>query len=292
MVLPRKILILLHARDVKAERRPYVVWSLAEVWRRAGVEVEVVRGVERFVDADVAISHIALTVVPEEYRRYLRRYPVAVNGGAVDASKAVVSQHLVRAGDGYQGPVIVKTNLNYGGLREEELLDGVPVWQRIWRRVRRLRPLPAGNAWATVRTLDPSSYPVFGSLAEVPPAIFANPALVVEKFLPEREGELYALRSCVFFGDRHLNVRTLSPEPVVKATSARREEIAPHPEVFSGRARLALDYGKLDYVVRDGAAVLFDANRNPAFGSGGSREFQQRAATHLAAGLGALWPAR
>jgi hypothetical protein len=295
MRLPRKIVILIHERDVKASRRPYVIWGVKEIWERQGIEVEVVRGVDRRVDADLAISHVALTIVPEEYRAYLARYPVVLNRGAWDMSKRRISANLVRPGEGYEGPVIVKTDRNYGGRREEEFFANVSwdVGRRfasLWRRLAWGRTRREAQAWRTVGFLDPDTYPIYDSPREVPPAVFENPALVVERFLPEREGDLYALRACAFLGDRHVSLRLLSPHPVVKASSKARTEVPPHPGVFAVRERLGLDFGKIDYVVRDGEMVLFDANRNPGFGKGGAGDFRQHVAEHLAGGLAALLP--
>ena len=39
------------------------------------------------------------------------------------------------------------------------------------------------------------------------------------------------------------------------------EEVDPHPEIVQMRKRLNFDYGKFDYVVHNGRAVLFDANK-------------------------------
>lgn len=290
---PRRIVILTHARDANAPRRPFIIWGVKEAWERAGIEVVVARGVDRFVEGDVAVAHVSLTVMPEAYRRHLARYPLAVNGAVVDVSKRRVSRNLVRQGDGWDGPVIVKTDRNYGGLREAEFAGTSP-WQRsaawahaAWRRVAWDRARREAERWRTVACLDPATYPVFASAADVSPAVFENPALVVERLLTEREGDLYVLRSCAFFGDRHVSVRLLSQVPVVKASTVAREEIAPHDEVFEVRRRLGLDFGKIDYVVHDGRAVVFDANRTPTFGAGGDG-FRARASGRLAEGLSAL----
>jgi hypothetical protein len=293
MRTPRRLVVVTHARDTRARRRPFVIWGVREVWERVGIEVMVAPGVDRFVDADVAVAHVSLTVMPEAYRYHLARYPVAVNGAATDVSKRRVSQCLVLPGDGYDGPVIVKTDRNFGGLREAEFAPA-PCWgrpaawaRRAWRRMAWDRARREAEWWRTTVCLDPASYPVFPSLAEMPSTVFENPALVVERFLPEREGDLYALRSCAFLGDRYVNVRLLSPAPVVKASTVAREEVPPHEEVFEVRRRLGLDFGKIDYVVRDGRAVVFDANRTPAFGAGGAA-FRARVSTVLAEGLASL----
>jgi hypothetical protein len=282
--------VLFHERDRHADVVKYVVWPMAEAWRRDGVEVAVVRGLDRFVDADLAICHVDLTVVPEEYRRALARYPRVVNGAVDDISKSrVAASTLVRRGDGWDGPVIVKTDANCGGLPEERILGRDPRGGLAARTLRRLLPgrAPAAEDWRRRWRLPTESYPVFDSVADVPEGVFDNPALVVQRFLPEREDGLYALRLYVFLGDREHSSRVLSHAPVVKSrVMIRRTDVPLHPGARAARERLGMDYGKIDYVVRDGEAVVFDANRTPAFSMGG--ETLARVASTLAPGLAAF----
>jgi hypothetical protein len=57
----------------------------------------------------------------------------------------------------------------------------------------------------------------------------------------------------------------LVPHPIVTAATCRAiEPVAPHPEIEARRQALGLDYGKLDYVVRDGEAILLDVNKTTA----------------------------
>jgi hypothetical protein len=127
---------------------------------------------------------------------------------------------------------------------------------------------------------------VFPSLAEVPEGVLENPALVVERFLPEREGDLYALRTHTRLGDRHRSRRVLAAEPVVKANrTVRREEIEPNPEVVAAADRLGLDYGKVDYVVHEGRVVVLDANRTPTYGPRLDEAARKASAEALAPGL-------
>ena len=128
---------------------------------------------------------------------------------------------------------------------------------------------------------------MFEGSKHVPEGAFDNPALVVQRFLPEREDGLYALRLYVFLGDREVSSRVLSHAPVVKSRDMiRRTDVPLHPGARAARERLGMDYGKIDYVVRDGEAVVFDANRTPAFSMGG--ETLARVASTLAPGLAAF----
>jgi hypothetical protein len=111
-----------------------------------------------------------------------------------------------------------------------------------------------------VRTWE--DYSVFDRLADVPDRLWANEDLVVEKFLPEVENGLYHLRMFQFLGDRWTCTRLASRERVIKANSSVSvERIEPHDDVVAWREELDIDYGKLDYVVHDGEAVLLDANK-------------------------------
>jgi hypothetical protein len=280
----RRIELLFHARDRKAARRPYQLFAVAEAWRRAGHDVVVRRGVEGPVDADVVVNHVDLTVTPPEYVERLARFPVAINGRAVDLSKRRLSRHIVRFGDRWTGPVVVKTDRNYGGRREEEILSNrlARWWRSVAEKVKR-------PTWRTRRSLPTDDYAVFPSPDAVPPEVYGNDALVVERFLPEREGDLYALRTLLVLGDRTICRRVLSPQPIVKAARVvRREEVEPHPDALAAAARIGLDHGKLDYVVREEGVVVFDANRTPAFGPRIAPDARDRIAAHLAEGLESL----
>ena len=284
--LPRRVLILLHARDSNAERRAYQIWGLADIWRSWGIEVVVGRGTDRFVEADVVVNHVDLTVVPEPYVRHMARYPVAINGRCTDTSKRLVSRNLVRPGDGWDGPVIVKTDRNFGGELERLVLQSRA--GRLWDDLRvRLSRRP----WRVRRWLSTREYAVFESTAAVPEDVWSNPHFVVERFLPEREGGLYALRTLTLFGDRWICRRRVSASPVIKSGSAiRSEEVEPHPEVFEAARRLALDRGKVDYVVHGGRAVVLDANRTNTMGRTMTPQRVRETMERLAPGLRSFWP--
>jgi len=280
--------ILLHARDRAAESRPYQIWGIADIWRSWGIEVVVQRGIGRFVEADLIVNHVDLTAVPVPYVRYMEHYPVAINGRCTDISKRLVSRHLVGAGDGWAGPVIVKTDRNYGGELERLVLQG-----RVARAWDDLRMRLSRHPWRIRRCLSPHRYAVLGSVSAVPQDVWHNPHLVVERFLPEREGNLYALRTVTLFGDRWLSRRTTSASPVVKSGNAiRLEEVEPHPDVFAAARRLGLDRGKIDYVLHSGRAVVLDANRTNTMGRAMTPQRARETFENLAPGLRSYWPPR
>jgi hypothetical protein len=259
----RRIAIIVHQYD-DFERSNYSIHPIANVWREQGVEVVCVDGAGTAVDADVAIAHVDLTVTPPEYQAVFDRYPVVLNRRVTDITKRRISRLIVQPGDGYDGPVLIKTNNNCGGNRENRLVRH----QSYWRS--RLVNIGSRLSWAWRTRLG--EYPIFDSPALVPAAVWRNQHLVVERFLPERHGDLYALRVWMFLGDRELNTIVYSPEPIVKGRSVIRREPAPEvpDELRRLRAELGFDYGKFDYTIIDGRPILYDINRTPAEAPTGS----------------------
>jgi hypothetical protein len=265
----KKIAILLHENDPcrRHGNRSSLIWHLCAVWQQQEIEVEVVNGVGRHVDADLLFSHLTLSQVPDRYAEFRSRYPVVVNGGVHDITKRYFSTNLVQPGDGYTGPVIIKTNRNYGGLNEYQLGQEALAGRRfafLRSSLNKIINRSSRRFLRLARTLDVNHYPVYSTVASVPPGVFKNEALVVEKFLPERDGELYCLRVYVFLGDRHINFRVKSSEPIVKRNSiVSREEVPVPEEIVAARRRLNFDYGKFDYVINEGRVVLLDTNSTP-----------------------------
>lgn len=203
-----RIAIITHEREEFAAR-PYLLRVLADAWRAAGHAVEILRGADRHIEADLAFLHLDLTVVPEPYLALARRYPATVNGHVGDISKRAFSAHLVALGDGYGGPVIVKTDRNYGGRPELELARASDGLGRFGARMRRLLPARLGGAF------DPERYPIYPSAAGVPAWVWRDGRLVVQRFLPERRGERYCLRRWNFLGDRHIHDLSVAHGPFV-----------------------------------------------------------------------------
>jgi hypothetical protein len=268
------ILLLVHPDD-HFVGRGFMVQGILEEWARAGHRVRIQQGTEGAPPADVAMLHVDLSVVPAPYLELLARYPVTINAGTGDIRKRRFSEHLVTLGDGYEGPVLVKTDLNAGGL---------PEWRHQQLEIQRgRRPERSARVIA-------GRYPIFASPAEVPPGVWEEPELVVEKFLPERDERGYYLRTWVFFGDRERCNRVLGQDPIVKAADVIERVPVPVPEALRAwRARLGFDYGKFDFVVRDGEPVLFDVNRTPATAPNLAAALQAGMA-HLAGGLAAFLP--
>jgi hypothetical protein len=215
---------------------------LAEIWRKAGHRVIVVCGLDDLPRADLAFLHVDLSVVPEAYLEAGRRYPRAVNGRARDIRKRVVSRNLVGRDSGWTGPVVVKSDLNYGG---------IPEWH-IEHAGRPDAELPANL----------TTYSFCRNIASVPAPVWDDPRLVVERFLPERDARGFCVRTWTFLGDRGVCRRSRGAEPFVKSLNSADRDDVPVPDfIRSERERLGIDYGTLDFAMHKGEPVLFDANK-------------------------------
>lgn len=240
-------------------RTPYFLHPLIEAWQRFGWEVLPCTGVRQLPEADVAILHVDLTRLPESFQELSRRYPAVVNLRAVDISKRRISHQLVGPDDDYAGPVIVKTDDNSGGVGERAVRYRTPLLGRLRRMLDQRRH------WTRTGIMKSSHYPVYPSMRDVPPEVWGNPLLVVERFIGERHGENYALRQWVFLGDREISRISFSASPVVKAKNILSSDALDSVPVSLRALRedLGFDYGKFDYVMHEGRAVLLDANRTP-----------------------------
>lgn len=257
MVSNLRIAIITHEIDEFQESN-YLLRHLSRIWEQDGIKTVVVKGVnQELPDADLAILHTDITAVGEDYIRIFNHYPLIINGAVTDISKTVFSDLIVAKSDAYTGKVIVKTNANFGGMRERQKKFAEGDWQstieiqRPWRRVE----------WM-------EEYPVFDSTSAVPSGVWRNDKLVVEKFLPEQnsQGE-YLLKIWVFFGDQDIYYQCVSPDPVIKSHNLIRREFLDVNDVPESirevRANMGFDYGKFDFAMHQGKPVLYDVNRTP-----------------------------
>jgi len=255
----KRIVVLFHSGNRATYVTSYIVDHLARCWREDGHEVVYLFGTKTYVPADIVLLHVDLSVVPDEYLAFASRYPIVLNGQIRDIRKSVVSTQLVGPHQSWTGPVIVKSNFNYGGAPEQLLTPGwltkhSSAWRMARQVVDRLTSREAFTDW--------TKYRVYDSVKAVPSSFFKRSDLVVERFLPERENNLFHLRMFQVLGDRWTCMRIASPHPVFKASmSVSSEEVEPHSEVYTWRKQFKLDYGKLDYLVHEGHPVLIDVNK-------------------------------
>ena len=254
------ILVLFHENATRLSIQSSGVYSMANSWRRQGCRVTFQFGPKDRVPADLIFVHVDLSVVPEEYLDYASGYPRAVNGDVRDIRKSTVSEQLIKETSNWPGPVIVKTDLNHGGHPEFLLGDGSGSFTGILSR--KIRSMVSRNRQIATRT-----YRVHQNRHQVPKAVWNRPDLVVERFCPELNDGRYHVRMYRFLGTCGTCRRASSTHPIVKSqTTEGFEYVEPDPKVFHWKDKFKLDYGKLDYVVHRGEAVLIDVNKTPGIG--------------------------
>jgi hypothetical protein len=242
-------IVILEHRLQRHVQLPYLVYQLASRWKAAGHAVSIHYGTDDPPPADLAILNVDLTVVPAAYLALANRYPHSINGGVADISKRAFSAQLLSRDSAWAGPVIVKTDANYGGRGEQGL-----------RVIAQRRSIPCDIPAAPIV----GDYPVYSAAREVPDAVWSKRDFVVEKFLPEQDERGYYIRHWIFFGEAGRNTRCRALSPIIKSADiVEREELPVPDEVRAWRDRMGFDLGKFDYVVRDGQPVLIDINRTP-----------------------------
>jgi hypothetical protein len=238
--------------------------ALSKAWQDRGLQVLCQYGIKQHPNADLLIPQIDLTHTPPEYFEYICSYSNVANRNIVDISKRRISEHLLCGDEDYHGPVIVKTDNNFGGLPEYTRNE---FWHlllsRFMERMISLAEFAFKQHLAWRRVLR--KYLIYNSLAEVPSGVFKNQALVVERFLPEREGDLYFMRHYLFLGDHTRNIRIAGSTPILKSSNSLLvDEGLPVPEqVVRLRRQMGMDYGKIDYIIHNGQVVILDVNRTP-----------------------------
>lgn len=247
----------------------YVIKHISDVWREKGFCVSFVQNPTAQLEADLAVLHVDLSVIPDEYLNFIYRFPVVINGSVRDISKRTISSHIIEHSSRFTGAVIVKTNLNCGGIPEMDLRVKTSPLFRLIHPVRRRFP------WSLRSCLNTMDYRVFESVDQVPWPVWHNPNLIVEKFIPEMNNGLYCLRTWLFLGDKETNSICYSEEPVIKSANIIRREVTSEipDELRQLRKDLDFDYGKFDYAIADGRVVLYDANRTPTFGNFNKEKF-------------------
>ena len=123
--------------------------------------------------------------------------------------------------------------------------------------------------WRCRRTLDPLNYPILERKEDVPAGVWENENLMVERFVPEREGDLFYIRYWIFLGNQGWARRFGSRRPVAKfGTRVTDEETVSVPrELIELRDCMGLDYGRFDYVQHGNRVMVFDVNKTLGAGN-------------------------
>ena len=232
-------------RDGKGYNCPYLIGRMVFELIRRGHDVEIVHGPNaKNNDPDLAILHVDLTHVPEDYLAYAAGFRNCLNRNVANISKTRISGALLAGRPDWNGPVIVKSNLNCHAGGESA------------KNARRKGSAPE------VREFP--EYAVYDSIRDVPKDLRNDASLAIDCFMPEREGDMYAIRHWVFCGDQgHCN-RFISPEMIIKGGNVLRKEPCAVPDKLHDlRKAMGFDYGKFDFVMHGDDVFLLDANKTP-----------------------------
>jgi hypothetical protein len=260
-----RIAIINHINQADSMIVSYLIGLLAEKWREDGHDVDFVVQPKRPFSADLVLLHVDLSVVPNKYIKIAQRFPIVLNGSVLDIRKSTVSKNLLTADSDYEGPVIVKTDLNAGG-NPEHFYECFPFkerrplrrwWNAVCRAVSGVSaPQPPGK-----------DYRLFNNIKQVPIDLARNSRYVIEKFLPEVRDGLYYIRRCHILGDRSITQRMGTPSPIGGGFAPFFEWIETNRQVLEVARGFGLDYGAIDYTEVDGCVNIFDINKTIGLGA-------------------------
>jgi hypothetical protein len=249
------VTLIVHELEKRSYRRwlrgtkpaaPLVVALLHELQRRGSARRIRVASASDQRRSDAAILHVTATVVPPEYLEFAAGFERCVNAAVADISKRTLDSSV---NSGWDGPVIVKSNLNARGYQEANL-------------DRRARDRGTSEPFGGMTHL--SEYRVYDRLGEVPPDLRDDPRLAVQRFAPERDEGSYAIRHWVFCGTQGYCKRFISNEPIIKGSNViRADQVSVPDSVRRLRQERGFDYGKFDFVVHEDQVLVFDVNRTP-----------------------------
>ncbi|MDX6767022.1 MAG: hypothetical protein SFU85_09540 [Candidatus Methylacidiphilales bacterium] len=250
-----RLVIIHHDRHDPRQIEEYYIHAMAAKWVERGIDVCHVAGTRHLPPGDLALVHVDLSVVPERFLRAAARYPVVLNGKIRDIRKTSLPgrNHVLASPTDLDGPVMVKTNLNNAGVPESN------AYRKGGAR------LPLLEHWALFqghrlgRTL---AYRIYDSPRAVPRHLWKNRDFVVERFLQEKENDTFVVRTAYFLGTVQAGFKLIGPDPVLRWHQKLVEETcAIDPEVIAYRDRIHLDYGTIDYILREGKPVILDVNK-------------------------------
>ncbi len=246
----------IHTSANERLQRIHLIRVLSEIWQDDGSVLSV--GDRPPPGTDVVVAHSDLSVISDGFFSNVGDNLPVINGRARNILKRTVSQALISPDSDWNGPVIVKTNANAHAGEEYAYhqLD-IPRLARILAA----RVIP----WQWIGELPLRRYPILDNKERVPGWVWQDSRLVVERFIPERDEELYALRLWMFFGRQEYCMRVLSELPIVKSRRLVKVDLVDKvpDEVRQLRQKLGLDFGKIDYVMHNGRPVVFDVNKTP-----------------------------
>tara|TARA_R110002049_G_scaffold271131_2_gene448291 strand:- start:1266 stop:2186 length:921 start_codon:yes stop_codon:yes gene_type:complete len=249
--------------------RRHMIVLIEEALEAMGVEIVHITKASGYVPADAVFVHIDQSIISPEARALALRYPVSINAYATDIRKFRYIDGLLGRDDSWDGPVIVKSNLNYAGMPERNAArQQGPIARRLLSRVaNRLHR----QSKYTIQSKE--DYRIYPTLSDVPRHYFRND-YVVQKFMVENDGEKNVLREYIFLGDLHYqNIERSDKLIITEDEHVSCEPFEPHPHLLATRRKLGLDYGKIDYTLINGEPFIFDANKTLGLGEYGDSEW-------------------
>tara|TARA_R110000803_G_scaffold38466_1_gene83202 strand:+ start:239 stop:1159 length:921 start_codon:yes stop_codon:yes gene_type:complete len=249
--------------------RRHMIVLIEEALEAMGVEIVHITKASGYVPADAVFVHIDQSIISPEARALALRYPVSINAYATDIRKFRYIDGLLGRDDSWDGPVIVKSNLNYAGMPERNAArQQGPIARRLLSRVaNRLHR----QSKYTIQSKE--DYRIYPTLSDVPRHYFRND-YVVQKFMAENDGEKNVLREYIFLGDLHYqNIERSDKLIITEDEHVSCEPFEPHPHLLATRRKLGLDYGKIDYTLINGEPFIFDANKTLGLGEYGDSEW-------------------
>ena len=171
------------------------------------------------MDADLAILHVDVTVVPDEYIQFMRQYPVAINRPTVkDISKRHISaepgpsRRRLRGAGHRQDQSQFRRRPGSGNLRSSR--HGLPNTPGRFA---------AGCRGACAAELDVWEYPIFDSVGQVPSGRLAQPGPIVE-LIPSRTPRRVLLHEIVVFPRRCRGEQADVRQPADHQIESRRAD--------------------------------------------------------------------
>ena len=258
----------------------YVINVLSKVWRDQGYKVSI-GAVDRLI-ADINLFHVDQTWIKQDQLPKNPDNRMLLNGGVRDISKRSFSELILKRDSNYDGPVIVKTDANSGG--EPELRSSR--WGFLKKGRRKLAKL---ISWTLIHDIPRGRYPIIDSVEQVPEWVWDRKDLIIEKLVTEKEGDYFVSRQWIFFGKREYCEKVFEKHPIVRGQYAVsrewqkdiKDDISNLREI---RKRLGIAFGKFDYVIKNGKAVLHDINKTPTR-TKGYHYSEGPEATFLSAGI-------
>ena len=237
-------------------RRDYILHRMLSGLQRAGLPWQLLDHPGNENAASVAFVHLDLTELPAEFLTIGYQYVHAINGKAATIDRRLYSRLRLLVNEDYAGPVIVKTFRNSRGFPELRYAARKNIFNRVGHVARKL-------SVPDYKERKCPCYRVYDSVADVPPAVWDDERLFVERFAPGNLTLPLLRYKYNFFLDIEQNTRsTFSSVIYDDRTVEKFEVVAEVPdEVRRVRRDLHLDYGAIEYFVVDDDCFVIDANK-------------------------------